>query len=311
MDRFKSIDLHVMSKPDLTPVTDADQAVEDGIRRTLVAGAVSRRHHRRGDGLDRPQPAPVGDRPHRRHQELRPGRPGLGDADLAGRGRGGRPRRGLRPQLQRRWWASKGHGAWTGRSLLKATGARCPTYAGSRTPRCPTPRCPAGTSAGGSTTSSRCPGAAGGRGRTATSVLHAARRGCRGPGGRARPRGVRHGRARRDRPGGRGRFTSLDGTDGPFGGNALASNGHLHEAALSFLGSLPTTRTTPTRSRGAPARCTSCGAGGQIHRPGGETHAGVEKFHDTSMSFSTPACWVMPRCRPLGASICTTTCTRQ
>ena len=35
MDRFKSIDLHVMSKPDLTPVTDADQAVEDGIRRTL------------------------------------------------------------------------------------------------------------------------------------------------------------------------------------------------------------------------------------------------------------------------------------
>ena len=36
-----------------------------------------------------------------------------------------------------------------------------------------------------------------------------------------------------------GRFTSLDGTDGPFGGNALASNGHLHEAALSFLGSMP------------------------------------------------------------------------
>ena len=36
-----------------------------------------------------------------------------------------------------------------------------------------------------------------------------------------------------------GRFTSLDGTDGPWGQNALASNGHLHEAALSFLGSLP------------------------------------------------------------------------
>ena len=33
-----------------------------------------------------------------------------------------------------------------------------------------------------------------------------------------------------------GRFTSLDGTDGPWGGNALASNGHLHEAALSFVG---------------------------------------------------------------------------
>ena len=33
-----------------------------------------------------------------------------------------------------------------------------------------------------------------------------------------------------------GRFTSLDGTDGPWGGNALATNGHLHDAALSFLG---------------------------------------------------------------------------
>jgi histidinol-phosphatase len=36
-----------------------------------------------------------------------------------------------------------------------------------------------------------------------------------------------------------GRFSSLDGTDGPFGGNALATNGHLHEAVLAFLGSLP------------------------------------------------------------------------
>ena len=36
-----------------------------------------------------------------------------------------------------------------------------------------------------------------------------------------------------------GRFTSLDGRDGPWGENAIASNGHLHEAALSFLGSLP------------------------------------------------------------------------
>ena len=36
-----------------------------------------------------------------------------------------------------------------------------------------------------------------------------------------------------------GRFTSLDGTTGPFGGNALATNGHLHEAALAFLGSVP------------------------------------------------------------------------
>jgi len=35
-----------------------------------------------------------------------------------------------------------------------------------------------------------------------------------------------------------GVFTSLGGEDGPWGGNALATNGHLHDAVLSFLGSL-------------------------------------------------------------------------
>jgi histidinol-phosphatase len=36
-----------------------------------------------------------------------------------------------------------------------------------------------------------------------------------------------------------GTFTALDGSPGPWGGNAVASNSHLHDAALSFLGSLP------------------------------------------------------------------------
>jgi histidinol-phosphatase len=35
-----------------------------------------------------------------------------------------------------------------------------------------------------------------------------------------------------------GSFTSLDGSPGPHGGNALASNGRLHEQALAFLGAL-------------------------------------------------------------------------
>ena len=35
--------------------------------------------------------------------------------------------------------------------------------------------------------------------------------------------------------------------------------------------------------------CSCCPEGGQFHCPGGETHAGVEKYLDTSMSFSTPA----------------------
>ncbi|MFC7406356.1 histidinol-phosphatase [Georgenia alba] len=33
-----------------------------------------------------------------------------------------------------------------------------------------------------------------------------------------------------------GRFTGLDGTDGPFGGNAVATNGLLHEEVLEILG---------------------------------------------------------------------------
>ena len=63
-----------------------------------------------------------------------------------------------------------------------------------------------------------------------------------------------------------GRFSSLDGTDGPFGGNALASNGHLHEAALAFLGSLPTAPTIPTTRSPAGrgrARCTTSARGGR------------------------------------------------
>jgi histidinol-phosphatase len=36
-----------------------------------------------------------------------------------------------------------------------------------------------------------------------------------------------------------GRFTGLDGTPGPHGGNALATNGRLHDQALAFVGVLP------------------------------------------------------------------------
>ncbi|MGI4894447.1 MAG: inositol monophosphatase family protein, partial [Janthinobacterium lividum] len=33
-----------------------------------------------------------------------------------------------------------------------------------------------------------------------------------------------------------GRFTSRTGVDGPHGGNAIATNGHLHAEALRYLG---------------------------------------------------------------------------
>lgn len=36
-----------------------------------------------------------------------------------------------------------------------------------------------------------------------------------------------------------GRFTSLDGQVGPWGSNALATNGRLHDAAMAYLGHFP------------------------------------------------------------------------
>jgi histidinol-phosphatase len=53
-----------------------------------------------------------------------------------------------------------------------------------------------------------------------------------------------------------GRFTSLAGRDGPTGGNALASNGILHETVLGFLGSVG-----PDRSRSMPSAGASEDAG--------------------------------------------------
>src|SRR3954470_13712604 len=36
MDRYKALDLHVATKPDLSPVSDADRKVEDVMRKTLA-----------------------------------------------------------------------------------------------------------------------------------------------------------------------------------------------------------------------------------------------------------------------------------
>ena len=121
--RFRALDLHVMSKPDLTPVTDADQAVEEAIRRTL-----SRVRSR--DAITGEEQGTTG-----HSNRCWVVDPIDGTKNFV---------RGVpvwatlialvvddevvlsvvsAPQLQRRWWASTGNGAWTGRSLLKAT--RC------------------------------------------------------------------------------------------------------------------------------------------------------------------------------------------
>ena len=238
--RFKSLDLHVMSKPDLTPVTDADQAVEEGIRRTL-----SRVRSR--DAVTGEETGSTGHSQRRWIVD-----PIDGTKNFV---------RGVpvwatlislvvdeevvlgvvsAPMLQRRWWASVGNGAWTGRSLLKATQCQVSdvrrledaslSYASlhgwdererlddflSLMRRCWRTR------AYGDFWSYML---------IAEGAIDLA----------AEPELAVYDMAALDiivREAG-GRFTSLDGTDGPWGGNAIASNGHLHEAALSFLGGLP------------------------------------------------------------------------
>lgn len=121
MSRFKALDLHVVNKPDLTPVTDADRAVEEGIRRTL-----SRARSR--DAVVGEETGSTGHSQRRWVVDPIDGTKNfvrgvpvwatlialmVDDEVVVGCVSA--------PQLNRRWWASKGGGAWTGRSLLKAT----------------------------------------------------------------------------------------------------------------------------------------------------------------------------------------------
>jgi histidinol-phosphatase len=122
--RFRALDLRVETKPDLTPVSDADRAAEEALRNVL----------RRA----RPRDAVLG-------EEL--GRTGFGPrcwvldpidgtknyvrgvpvwATLIGLMDGPDVVVGVvsAPALNRRWWGALGGGAWTGRSLTKASPCR-------------------------------------------------------------------------------------------------------------------------------------------------------------------------------------------
>ena len=238
--RYRALDLHVMTKPDLSPVTDADQAVEEAIRRTL-----SRARSR--DAVLGEEQGTTG---HSQRMWIVDPIDGTKNyvrgvpvwATLIALAVDGEVVLGVvsAPQLQRRWWASKGHGAWTGRSLLKAT--RCQVSDVRRVEDA-------------SLSYSSLDGWEQ-RGRLEDFVSLSRR--CwrtRAYGDfwsymliaegavdlAAEPELEVYDMAALDiivREAG-GQFTSLDGTPGPFGGNAIASNGHLHDAALAFLGSLP------------------------------------------------------------------------
>ena len=122
--RFRAADLQISSKPDRTPVTDADTAVEDAVRSML-----SRTRPR--DAIRGEEREDSGWGPRRRVIDPIDGTANylrgvpvwatlialmVGDEVVAGVVSA--------PALGRRWWASRGGGAFTGRSLLQATPCR-------------------------------------------------------------------------------------------------------------------------------------------------------------------------------------------
>ncbi len=237
--RFRALDLHVMSKPDQTPVTDADQAVEESIRRTLSRA-------RTRDAVTGEETGTSG---HSQRRWIIDPIDGTKNflrgvpvwATLIALAVDDEVVLGVvsAPQLGRRWWASVGQGAWTGKSLLKST------------------RCEVSDVRRLEDASFSYASLNGWEDRgLGDDVLALMRRVWRtrafgdfwsymlvAEGAvdlAAEPELETYDMAALDiivREAG-GRFTSLGGVDGPWGGNALASNGHLHDAAMSFLGSI-------------------------------------------------------------------------
>src|SRR6478736_10624 len=204
MSRFKALDLHVETKPDLTPVTDADKAAEEAIR-----GQLSR---------SRPRDAVLGEEfgstGHGSRRWIIDPIDGTKNfvrgvpvwATLIALVDEGEPVVGVvsAPALGKRWWAAKGLGGWKQRGNLdeflglteevwrtRAYGdfwSYCLVAEGAVDIACEpelnlydmAALVPIVTEAGG-------------------------------------------------------RFTSLEGEDGPFGGNALATNSILHSEVLKRL----------------------------------------------------------------------------
>jgi len=251
--RFRALDLHVMSKPDLTPVTDADQAVEESIRRTLSKA-------RSRDAVTGEEQGTSG---HSQRRWIVDPIDGTKNyvrgvpvwATLISLAVDDEVVLGVvsAPALQRRWWASAGQGAWTGRSLMKATECRV-----SDVRRLEDASFSYSSISGWEDR---------GLGEDLLALMRRVWR-TRAYGDfwsymllaegavdlAAEPELEVYDMAALDiivREAG-GRFTSLDGRDGPWGGNAIASNGHLHEAGLSFLGSVTDAGDDPDWPRTGP-----------------------------------------------------------
>lgn len=235
--RFGALDLQVEKKPDLTPVSDADKTAEE-----IIRGQLKRSRPR--DAVIGEEFAPTG---HAQRQWIVDPIDGTKNfvrgvpvwATLIAMVEDGHPVVGVvsAPAMGRRWWAAHDQGAWTGRSLSSAR--RLAVSAVSRLSDAS----------------------------LSYSSYHTWAEHGRGEGFETLTRAVWRTRAYGDfwsymlvAEGGvdiagdpelavydmaalvpvvveaGGTFTSLDGAEGCFGGNAVATNGLLHEEVLGLLG---------------------------------------------------------------------------
>lgn len=236
MNRFRALDLRVSTKPDATPVTEADTAVEEAIRRTLSRTRPRDAVHGEefedtGDSNRRWIIDPIdGTKNYLRGVPVWATLIALEvDHEVVASVVSA-------PALARRWWASKDGGAFTGRSILNATQIQVSRVESTRD-----------ASLSYSDISHWVDS---GRGQGFINLMREMWR-SRAYGDfwsymlvaegavdvACEPTLELYDMAALDiivREAG-GRFTNLDGAPGPWGPGALASNGHLHEAALATL----------------------------------------------------------------------------
>ncbi|MDR6120035.1 histidinol-phosphatase [Aeromicrobium sp. SORGH_AS981] len=244
MDRFGAIDLEVSTKPDMSYVTESDQAVEAAIRRVLKSART------RDVVLGEEQGEELGSTgSHERRWIIDPidgtsnfvrGVPVW--ATLVALEEDGEIVAGLvsAPALGRRWWASKGAGAYTGKSFMHARQIRCSQVSDLSAASLSFSSAPSWEQIDKADAfwalarrcwRTRAYGDFWSYMLVAEGAVDIA----------AEPELKLWDMAALDvivREAG-GRFTALDGTDGPWGVNAVATNGRLHDAAMAYLGHFP------------------------------------------------------------------------
>ncbi|WP_030274864.1 histidinol-phosphatase [Streptomyces sp. NRRL B-24484] len=126
LERFKALDLKVETKPDLTPVSDADKAAEELVRSVLQRArprdaVMGEEYGLQGSGPRRWVIDPIdGTKNYVRGVPVWATLVALLEEGIDGELQ---PVVGIvsAPALNRRWWAARNLGAYAGRSLAKAT----------------------------------------------------------------------------------------------------------------------------------------------------------------------------------------------